>query len=108
MIPQFGNAPNTASRLPLVNDAVFSEYVYDTWTPEYEKNGRNEDFDTLVDEGTNGFDNDSANGVDDNLERETMPPYGYPVRGLQISLRVIERNTSQVDQATVIQSFVPE
>ena len=101
----FSSAPHPDSQLHL---NVANGFVYDTWSPAYENNGRNDDFDATTDEAVDGFDNDNANGVDDNLERETMPPYGKPIRGMQITLRVVEPNTLQVEQSSIVKSFVPE
>ena len=80
--------------------------AYDTWTPVYEVDGVAQNGTT--DQATNGLDDDGANGVDDTNERDTMPPYPYAVRGLKVSLRLVEKNTKQVRQASVIHSFVPE
>ena len=86
--------------------------VYDTWTPHYEYDGIDQDQqigDTYgVDQGTNDFDDDRQNGVDDNGERETMPPYPKPIRGLKVTLRVIEKNSKQVRQSSVVKSAVPQ
>ena len=97
----------------------FSSY-YCTWSPHYESDGVNQadyvidrssptqETLTLIDEGTNGFDDDRANGVDDDGEKETSPPYPYPVRGLKTTFRVIEKNTKQLRQTSVIQNFLPQ
>lgn len=87
--------------------------VYDTWSYWYEHDGVNQDGDTagmaqLIDEAENGLDDDNNNGVDDVGERETSPPYPVPLRGVQVRLRVLEPETSQVRQATVVQDFIPE
>jgi prepilin-type N-terminal cleavage/methylation domain-containing protein len=106
--------------------------VFDTWSFHYENNGLNEDHDVdasgnaMIDEGTNGLDdrdpriagsdvdkvdhvNDIATlGPDDVGERETAPPYDKPLRGVQVLLRLYERDSRQVRQVSVNQSFVPE
>jgi len=101
--------------------------VYDTWSFHYENNGLNEDarrvgssppdVDALIDEGTNGLDDpgsyvDGFNitrlGPDDVGERETVPPYDKPLRGVQVLLRLYERDSRQIRQVSVNQSFVPE
>ena len=71
--------------------------VYDTWSPHYEEGGL----------AKNGLDDDNANGVDDPGERIARPPYSTPMRGLKVTLRMVEDNTKQVRQSSVIQSFVP-
>ena len=62
----------------------------------------------LIDEAADGLDNDLANGVDDVLERETAPPYPVPLRGIQARLRIIDPDTRQVRQQTVVADFTPE
>jgi hypothetical protein len=143
--PQFAAAPRTRSKLNLLGRAIpfFEPYrVYDTWSFHYENNGINEDGDEiennllqlndgdnvgspLVDEGTNGFDEqgeyevfpatnpptfapDIRFGVDDVGERETSPPYDVPLRGMQVRLRAYERDSRQVREVSVKQHFVPE
>ena len=80
--------------------------AYDTWTPLYEADGLTQNGST--DRATNGLDDDNANGVDDSGERDTMPPYPNAVRGLKVSFRLVEKNTKQLRQASIIHSFVPE
>ena len=105
--------------------------VFDTWSLHYEHNGVNEDNDLdendtpMIDEGTDRFDNrDPAvngnlaevdhvediahSGVDDVGERETIPPYERPLRGVQIKLRAFERDSQQLREVTVGQHFLPE
>lgn len=84
--------------------------VYDTWPYHYEDDGidQNNGGNGLVDEGTDGLDNDNANGVDDSLERETTPPYDTPLRAMQVKIRVYERDTRQIREATVTRNFVPQ
>ena len=111
--------------------------MFDTWSWHYENNGINEDGDRpdglamtgaaeaqQVDEGVNGLDdfsfydqdldgrNDEGpfqlHGPDDTLERETMPPYSAALRGVEVSLRAYERDSRQVRQTSVRESFVPE
>jgi hypothetical protein len=110
----------TDSSNTLIN--LGKENVYDTWTPFYESDGLNQDGDQITDEGTDGLDNHvgllgshvtnirrpQINGVDDTSERETLPPYPYPIRGLKISIRLVEKDSKQVHQTSIIHSFVPE
>ncbi len=101
---------------PPVEIVGLMETVYDTWTPMYESDGLNQDGDNdggspaqaLIDEGTNGFDNGGPAAPDDDSERETRPPYPFPVRGLKATIRLIEKNTKQIHQSSVIHSYVPE
>ena len=100
--------------------------VYDTWTTHYERDGLNSDLnlDNLdqpldfpanqthqaygIDQGADGIDNDGVNGADDTLERETSPPYPYPIRGIQVTIRVLEPDTQQIRQTRVVSNFVTE
>ncbi len=102
--------------------------VYDTWSFHYENDGVNEDGDTtaanqpLIDEGTNGLDDygnyynaatgnvdkDIRLGVDDVGERETVPPYDKPLRGVQVVIRAYERDSRAIRQVRVNQHFMPE
>jgi hypothetical protein len=103
--------------------------VYDTWSFHYENNGVNEDqlrsdgsawqlVDSGVDEGTNGMDDMGSYsdgyttaprlGVDDTGERETVPPYDRPLRGLQVLMRVYEPDSRAIRQVRVNQHFMPE
>ena len=89
---------------------VWRTNVWDTWTPFYERDGIDQDGTGVgvVDQGTNGVNNGGSNVIDDPGERETNPPYTQPIRGMKITLRLVERNTKQVHQVSVIHSFVPE
>ena len=88
-------------------------HVYDTWSTSYESNGINEDGDTdgsgnsLIDEGTNGIDDNGDGVVDDALEAESSPPYPVALRGIEIRIRVYEPSSRQVRQVTVRHTFVP-
>ncbi len=86
--------------------------TYDTWSMFYEHDGLDQDKvygDTYgADQGTNGIDDNGINGVDDVTERETSPPYPVPLRGIQVRLRIIDRDTRQVRQMTVSSDFIPE
>ena len=85
-----------------------STATYCTWSRHYEVDGIDQDGDGTVDEGSDGLDNDNQNGVDDPGEYETSPPYPYPLRGIQVRFRVIEIDTKQVRQTSVISDFTPE
>lgn len=82
--------------------------VYDTGSSHYEHNGVNEDGVGGPDQGTDGFDNDNANGVDDPLEMETSPPYPAPLRGIQVKIRVFDPGSRQIREVTVEQDFLPK
>lgn len=103
--------------------------TYDTWSWHYENNGVNEDGDrpdgalraaandpAATDEGANGLDDLTAYGAvldrrlgpDDYAERETRPPYDASLRGVQVTLRAYERDSRQIREVRVRESFVPE
>jgi prepilin-type N-terminal cleavage/methylation domain-containing protein len=96
--------------------------VYDTWSFHYENNGRDDDGDTSIDEGTNGLDDignyidpitkkyfqETRLGIDDVGERESVPPYDKPLRGVQALVRVYERDSRAIRQVRVNQHFMPE
>jgi type II secretory pathway pseudopilin PulG len=90
------------------NDFPAAEAFYDTWTPVYESDGFDQDNDSLIDEGTNGLDNGGPLAPDDDSERETRPPYPYSIRGVKVSIRLIEKTTNQVYQSSIVHSYVPE
>ncbi len=89
--------------------------TYDTWSFHYEHDGIRQpgaSIPNVIDAGTNGLDDNSSNaatyGVDDISERETSPPYPYPLRGLRVKIRVYEPGSKQVREVTIAHSFVPE
>ena len=84
------------------------DVAYCTWWPFYERDGVDQDGINGPDQGTNGLDDDGFNGVDDSDERETLPPYPYAPRGVEVTLRLIEKNSRQVRQQTIVHSFVAE
>ena len=94
--------------LPVGYGFAGAEAFYDTWTPVYESDGFDQDGDGLIDQGTNGLDNGGPLAPDDDSERETRPPYPYPIRGVKVSIRLIEKTTNQVYQSSVVHSYVPE
>ena len=105
---------------------AYFENVYDTGTSWYDRNshpvglnGIDDDGDGLVDEaGTDVFTDvvpvggngnidldDNADGILDAPEERVRPPYNVPLRGIQASLRVIERNSGEVRQVTLRSSL---
>jgi hypothetical protein len=117
VVPHFSGSGDPRSKL---------DTTYDTWTTHYEANGKDEDQDTWIDQGTDGIDNDNpkdgkideppvdANGnglftdpSDDPGERETLPPYPYPLRGVEVRIRCYEPSSRQVRQVTIRHTFVP-
>jgi type II secretory pathway component PulJ len=82
--------------------------VWTNWSMHYERDGLDQDGIYGADQGVNGFDDDGFNGVDDTFERETYPPYPYPLRGVRFTIRVLDVKTKQMRQSTVTHSFLPK
>jgi hypothetical protein len=116
--------------------------TYDTWSWGEEQNGIDDDQNGIIDQGTDGLDDDTTigqgssatsapNGIVDDApqitvpyingtpptvtngtisagERETLAPYPFPLRGVQIKIRVYEPDTRQVREVTVVQDFLPD
>jgi hypothetical protein len=102
-IPNFQEDPDPRSQLTLI--------TWDTWPFYYERDEVDQDDNGgLIDEGVNGLnDNPNVNGVvDDPLERETAPPYPFPLRGVQVRVRIVDPDSQQVRQVTMAADFVPE
>ena len=78
---------------------------YDTWSTEFERDGLSQDDDAEIDEGRNGLDDDNHNGVDDEGELESPPPYPVPLRGLEVRIRMWDVSTGQVRQVSVVGDF---
>ncbi|MEX2188451.1 MAG: prepilin-type N-terminal cleavage/methylation domain-containing protein [Pirellulales bacterium] len=79
--------------------------VYDTWSFHYEHDGVSRQGGR--DQGTDLLDNDGSGGVDDAGERATSAPYLRPLRGIEISVRVYEADSRQVQQVTIVGDFMP-
>jgi hypothetical protein len=92
----------------LVGSAT-SRRTYCTWSTHYEANGIDEDSIAGPDQGTDGLDSTTPPNslVDESSEQETSPPYPYPLRGLEVRIRVYEPSSRQVRQVTVRHTFVP-
>jgi prepilin-type N-terminal cleavage/methylation domain-containing protein len=111
----FAGQPSIIGGLPLLVPTIWTfrsretlPVTYDTWSLSYEHDGINQDGILPADQGSNGLDDDGINGVDDVAERETTPPYPVPLRGIQVRLRILDRDTRQVRQMTVSSDFIPE
>ncbi len=80
--------------------------TYDTWSMHYEFNGVDDDLDALIDEGTNGLDDNNDGLPDDIGEFETSPPYPVPLRGIEVRIRCYEPSSKQVRQTTIRHTFI--
>jgi prepilin-type N-terminal cleavage/methylation domain-containing protein len=60
-----------------------------------------------IDAGMNMLD-DNGNGlIDEPIERDAIPPYEKPLRGIRVSIRTIEPDSKQVREVTVVHEFIP-
>ncbi len=112
--------------------------VYDTWSLHYEYDGLDQDRANAVhlsqngldswrdpaeqiDEGSDGVDNpeyvvsalggqnsEQYGGVDEASERETSPPYPYPLRAIEIRMRAFEPDSGGIREVSVQKSFAPQ
>lgn len=118
--PRFAGLGEPKSGLVGVNGCR----VWDSWSTHYESNGVDDDGDGRIDQGSNGIDDDGDGKVDESPfdadgdglytgagddpgELETLPPYRFPLRGIEIRIRCYEPSSRQVRQVTVRHSFVP-
>jgi prepilin-type N-terminal cleavage/methylation domain-containing protein len=93
---------------PLMAGVTPNVAVYDTYTNQYDNDGLDQDGVAGADQASNGFDDNAIGGIDDVTERELPPPYPFPLRGIQITIRVIEPDTQQIREIVVQQDFVLE
>ena len=110
VVPRFGSTARGNYRGQVFGLA--NGTVWDTWSTHYESNGVDEDGGSGVDQGSNGLDDTVGshvqNGsVDEPEEQETSPPYPFPLRGIEVRIRVYEPSSRQVRQVTVRHAFVP-
>lgn len=89
-----------------VSGASLAYPTYDTWSMHYEFNGVDDDLDALIDEGTNGLDDNNDGLPDDIGEFETSPPYPVPLRGIEVRIRCYEPSSKQVRQTTIRHTFI--
>ncbi len=113
-------APYTPTYGPSLDLLWAQNRTWDSWSTHYFAtypliNGLNDDGDGQTDEldelataRLNGLDDDGDGQVDEEDELETAPPYAYPIRGLRVTFKAIEKNTSSVRQLTINSGFVPE
>jgi prepilin-type N-terminal cleavage/methylation domain-containing protein len=107
MQPPYFRDPPSRAALPRA-DTTWPYGIYDTWSFHYEHDGFDQDGILGPDQGTNGRDSNNTNGVDDLSERETAPPYPVPLRGIQVTIRMIEPDSRQVRQFSVVSDFTPD
>lgn len=74
------------------------ERTWDSWSPHYFYGSA----------ATNGLDDDGDGIVDDEDESTYTAPFPHPVRGLQLTMRGIEKSTRNIRQVTITSNFVPE
>jgi hypothetical protein len=130
-MPYFAGPGDATSKVSAMRDGTFiwTGSTYDTFSRHYEYDGfpaytlstalavnlthtskrLNQPYsnDILIDAGMNGID-DNGNGlVDEPYERDAPPPYEKPLRGIRVSIRVIEPDSKAIRQATVVHEFIP-
>ena len=86
----------------------FVDVYYDTGTPAYEHNNIDDDGDASVDEGADSLDDDADGLIDELDEKEVPSPYSVALRGISVSVRMVEPITNQVSQMTIKKSLVAE
>lgn len=96
----FSGAPQAKSQLNIA--------TYCTWPWFYERDGVDQDGNGQIDEGVDGLQSDGGLWSDDFNELETAAPYARPLRGVKITIRMIEPDTQQVRQVSIVTDFVPE
>ncbi len=115
---QFGGDTHPKSLMPIVfSTSESGAATYCTWSTDYEYDGFDQDGINGIDQGNNGIDDPDPTvsapekrvyGVDDPGEAETSPPYPHPLRGVKVSLRIMDFTTRQVRQTSVTTDFVNE
>ena len=80
---------------------------YDTFSLSYENDGMDKYGNPAPDEASDGFDTEEG-GIDDASERETVPPYAAPLRGIKVEIRMFEPASRQIRVVTVIGEFLPK
>jgi hypothetical protein len=108
VIPQFASTGDP--RAQLVRN-------YDTWSTSYERDGLNQNLNfvldpngnpiPVIDEASNGLDDNGIGGADDSTEWEAPPPYPSPVRGIQVQITCLERDSRQAHRTTLRMNFPP-
>jgi hypothetical protein len=115
----FSSRGESKSRL---NGITGQPLTWDTWSAHYESDGVDQDAILGRDQGSNGLDDDNDGVVDNGHvdlngdgdyvdageagELETSPPYPYPLRGIEVRIRVYEPASRQVRQTTIRHTFV--
>ena len=101
-----GNASTDATFIQVSSGGANYAY-YDTWSTHY-----NQGFfpGTLSYQGysTNGFDDTGVGMIFAPENRDSKPPYPYPLRGIQVSIRAFDPESRQVRQITIVQDFLPQ
>jgi prepilin-type N-terminal cleavage/methylation domain-containing protein len=127
--PYFGGPGELSSMHAAVRDGsfVWTPATYDTYSRHYEYDGistittttnglfivptskrlQHYTNDLLCDPGTNCID-DNGNGlIDEPYERDGVPPYEKPLRGIRVSIRAMEPDSKAVREVTVVHEFLP-
>jgi hypothetical protein len=128
-MPYFAGPGDIASKNQAFRDNtwVYTPATYDTNSTHYEYdgittiNGTTGGFsitpttkkmnwytrELAIDSGMNMID-DNGNGlIDEPYERDAIPTYEKPLRGIRISIRAMEPDSKQVREVTVVHEFIP-
>jgi hypothetical protein len=94
--------------------------TYDTWSTHYDKEYNPQmwsppyvappsSYEPLSVAGgpTSGFDITGKNGPDGPTTSLFGPPYPYPLRAIQVTIRAMDPDSRQVREVTVVQDFLP-
>lgn len=92
---------NTGATPP--HDLVRATYC--TWSTHYEYNGRDDDADGIVDQGSNAVDDNADSRIDEPAEAETRAPYPVRLRGIEVRIRCYEPTSRSIRQITIRHSF---
>ena len=100
---------SSASSAAVGRDAECQQWqnVYDTWSTNYEAVGA-VGLTGTPGRALNGLDDNNNGIVDDATETLTSPPYPYPLRGIQVKIRIFEPDSRQIREVTVVQDFLPQ
>lgn len=100
--PLFFGAGDLRSGLP---GSLATPRIFCTWSSHYETDGLDQDQILGPDQGTNGFDDNDNDMIDEAAEAETASPYPLELDGIEVRIRCYEPASRRVKQITVRQSF---
>ncbi len=102
-----GTKPNLSYFSGLPKDQGYPGTAKYLNTPTWDTFPTHYDYDGKATDGVKDTPGQSG-GVDDVTERQYFPPYPYPLRGIQVKIRVYEPDSRQVREVTVTEQFMPD